>query len=328
MAIHQSKKSKKFTYKRAVVANSDGVDLQSLVSAALHKLIKPSERAEPIESLRRMIGRNKKRSEMLFGELVLFEKDKDIAFIVENDTDFDIEQLSPGNSEDGKRKREVLEGSLHFCIKGNNVIVAQTSAVRARMLENHLNWLLIEKAKVLTDDSAVQLADEPTTQAKKKYQKGGGVKRTVIGSPMMLSEEVKKESTVGAKSGGQSSTKRIRLNPKAQKIVQALVGDSWDENLFNEMDDDNLQVIVEVKFNRKATEKEHRLLDQIASATRHMEDEDTKIFLEDGTEIKGDELKLTHTERITHLNGIPDLIELYDRMKDWMTQLASTKLIE
>lgn len=335
MAIHTQNKPKSLVYKRAIVAGGDGADLQSLVTAAIHKMDKVPARSEPIESLRRLIGRHKTQSSMFFGELVLYEKDKDIAFIVENDTDFEIEQLNPANADGQKdKKREVLEGSLHFCIKGNNVIVSQTATVRARMLENHLNWLLVETARLLGSEGGIQLADEPTKDAKEKVAKHS-VKRAKVGSPLVLNENVqnedgsnKKVSPVGGDTAKLPETKRLKINPKAVNVLKAILPDAWDEDLMKNMDDANLHVTVEVKFNRKATDTEHRILDQIASAARHMEEEDTVIYLEDGSQIKGHELKLTHKCTVTHLNGIPDLVELYGKMKEWMINLRTAELIE
>ena len=84
------------------------------------------------------------------------------------------------------------------------------------------------------------------------------------------------------------------------------------------LDDANLQVSIEFKYNRKTTRSGQKVIDTLSTSLRHIDKDDVKINLKGGGEIKGDDLKLSHTISLAFLDEKVDESDLYFKMKDWL----------
>lgn len=323
-SLKTESRQKTIIYKKAQFTQADGCTLQEYLNSALASSEKIADRSEAIGELNRVIGKHKTQEDVLFGELVLFERDKNLEFIIENEKEIEIESISASEAHigDDDKKREVLEGCLHFCVKDDHLIIAQSHSVRSSLLEAHLNWLLSEKTKSMT--GVVALIDEPTQEAKELLE-GSPVKSARITNPIVVSEADDKVAHVGT-STSQPAVQQVKVKRPGLGIVKLIMGEDWHEDLEQDLDDANLNVTVTVKYNRKTNDKGHAFIDHFASVTRHQDPEHALITLEDKSTIKGSKMMLRRSVDVDYINGVVDRSGLYTQMKAWLISLIETVL--
>jgi hypothetical protein len=319
VAIKKVRSSKTVIYKRADIEGIE-TDLQATVEAALAEAAKPSDRKETIgdaavSNIRRVIGSHNAKENMLFGSLYLYEVGKDVTFVIEDDDadEFLIEAQNPAvglDDEDDTKRRELLESALYFAIWKNHVVVAQSAALKARDLENHLKWFASECTGMIEGEYPLALSDEPTQEARQKIQTLP-VKNVELGTPISTEQAQAPDGVTFH-----------RLKGRAGQAIAAFLGDEIlnELKLEDALEDSNLEVTLSLRYKRKTTDSGHAALDHIARAMRHAEPEDTKVTTGSGTVIKGGLLKLTGHVRVDTYNGIVDSNDLYSEMKNWLVE--------
>lgn len=258
---------------------------------------------------------------MLLCQLVQFEQGRSQMTIVIDDNAemFEITPISAKDikqkPEDKRNSTEFLESMLYFAVKGNHMVVMGSQALKSKELERHLNWYL----NSLTQqgiDSAIILSDKPTAKAMKQLAQAPA-KSVSIGSAIMYEPLAETEQNI-------TEAKSIRWTPAGlgANILECLRDNGYIGNFdFNEtLDDANLQVSIEFKYNRKTTKVGQKVIDTLSTSLRHLDKEDVKINLKGGGEIKGDDLKLSHQITVAFLDGKVDESDLYYQMKEWLTQ--------
>jgi hypothetical protein len=319
--IKKEKRTKKIHYKLASVGTGK-ITLQTYVDLALKKLPKPANRLEHIDTnglIQRVINSSKKQSNITFGQMILFEKGKDQNIVVINDdiTEYPVEQFKIPKRKDGK-SQEAIESVLYFGILENHVIVVQSSALRARDLERHLEWLTSQKALVFPKNSAILLSDKPSQEAMKKIERQP-IKKVSIGAELRAEpdEEIEKNGL---------SAKKIKFHPTGDgfEILKAALGAGFIDNLKLEdaLEDANLKVSLEVSYFRKTTKRASSVLSNIATAMRHADPDDVRIELDNGTILKGKDIKMSSDITVDTINGIADSNDLYSEMGKWLLEQA------
>lgn len=297
-----------------------GVTLQDQIDQVLKLKSKAVGRREELggegsDLVRRVISKVRRQDGMLFGQLLMYQVGKDMAFVVEDESadDFEVESSNPGTNQEGKR-REVLESALYFGLLDNHVIVLQSRALRSRELENHFNWLLRECTNILSEKYSVCLSDKPSEKARKVIEKFE-VKSVRVGTPL-VAEEQKLMETVAV------NTAKKQFTPAGNGFaaLKAFMGDHWPETISLEetLDEANLEVMLHVRYKKKTTKNGHQILGEISRACRHMEPEDTIVDTAIGPTLKGQDLKLTGHVSIGSINGVIDYEDLYRAMHTWL----------
>lgn len=265
--------------------------------------------------------------EMLMCQLVQFEEGRSQMTIVINDEDemFEVNPISAQTlntiqKNTDKTTTEFLESMLYFGVMGNHLVMMGSQALKSKELERHLNWYL----KTLTNeisDKAVILSDKPTINALKQLERSPA-KSVEIGSDIVYEQKLENYET------DVSEAKSVRWTPLGlgASVLECLKDNGYIPNLeFNEtLDDANLQVSIEFKYNYKTTKSGQRVLDTLSTSLRHMDKEDVKIHLKGGGKIHGDDLKLSHQISVIFFEGKVDESSLYYQMKEWLYQKIST----
>ncbi|MFG7352953.1 hypothetical protein ACGMNB_18450 [Shewanella oncorhynchi] len=266
--------------------------------------------------------------EMLMCQIVQFEEGRSQMTIIINDEDemFEVnpisaQTLNKSQSDTDKTTTEFLESMLYFGVMGNHMVMMGSLSLKSKELERHLNWYL----KTLTNevkDKSVILSDKPTANALKQLEMSPA-KSVEIGSDIVYEQKLEKyEKDV-------TEAKSIRWTPSGlgASVLECLKDNGYIPNLeFNEtLDDANLQVSIEFKYNYKTTKSGQRVLDTLSTSLRHMDKEDVKINLKGGGKIHGDDLKLSHQISVIFFEGKVDESSLYYQMRDWLYQKISTK---
>jgi hypothetical protein len=332
------KAPKTLIYKRIEIDDPDnklqaGVNLQTLLTNAVAKIRSPILRSEKINDeseLRRVVGHFVIDRKMFCGQVMMYEKGMDIAFLVQ-DPDTDVIEIEtqnitdPDESKDGK-KREVLQGALFFVVHENHMAIIQSQSVGYKALELHINWMLKECAEVLDSSISVVLNNEPQEKALKAIS-DGEFKSVQMGSPVRyegFNEEDRKDITI-------QDTASIKTHHFADgiDIIKSMFKDSWSDKLDlpDGMDASNLRVTVEVKYQRASSTESRKWLDDLARASRHLDPEDTVIKTKNGETITGDELRLKDKRSVLTHNGVIDRASAYNELILWLKELFSKNKI-
>lgn len=329
---------KRVIYKHAKFHNADNRTLQDLLTLATQSVKKPENRKESIDTdnkivrvLNRVIGRDN----MFLGELLLWEEGKTQSAVSQDDEGFyTVESLGlPASAESGK-KREYLESQLIFSVYGNHLAVLQSRTLQAKQLEAHLLWFISNFTDGLKKEAYFVLSDEPTLEARRQIKQAGGVKDISLGFPIQ-SEQIDDKSIVEqsvsivAKASENapkvlSRVQNLLFRPigKASEILTAAFGEDWTKktNLLESLDKANMEVELKVKYVRKTTEQAHTLLDNMATAARHLDTDFTRITLQNGAIIKGDLMKISGPINVIYIRDVIDLNSLYSELNNWLLE--------
>jgi hypothetical protein len=278
------------------------------------------------ETYHRLINHHRQRSGMLFGNMFSYSDGTNQLMLIAdpNAESFPIEQIAPPADKDGKR-REFLESILYFGIYGNHVILLQSTGLRGKQFEQHINWLLLD-TKMIGSNENVLLADHPSRATKDKIT-SVGVKKIVIGKPLV---EFMGEANVAA-TARQQRDKRLKFAPEGLGIdmLQRLIGDAGMRRLkLEDALDANLQISLEIKFKRTTTDEGQDLLDTIATSLRNIDVDEYYIDLNKGGRVEGNEIKLFTPMSVVTTNGLVDQSDLFTKMQQWLTSQLENGLID
>jgi hypothetical protein len=341
-------RSKTIHYKRAVITNTH-ITLQNLLTAAFDskgKATKAKQRREvlnPDDQSCRLINHHKEYNGMLFGQLIFFEPGRSQVLItLDDDADYyEIDSITPDSIDNGpgkvedekiKKRREFIDSMLYFGVLDNHVVLVQSASLRARELEAHLAWLLGSCTEVIERNSALILQDKPSEETIKKIEKAP-VKSVHLGTPVEArvdeSSLTDKDEPSLEASGFAKKVKWIPCGMGAD-VIQAALGADWFErlDLDSSLDEANLQVTLEITYLRKTTRNGQKMLDNIATSLRHIDEADVKIDLHGGGTLRGNDLKLTGTVSVKTNNGIVDESDLYHQLHSWMVTKVRTNEID
>lgn len=318
-------------YKRAILPNGAS-SLQSILldiigdgGSAENVLLRQEKTSLSNENSEvRFINKSDTYKTILFGQMVLFEKDKSQSLleISDNVKFYDINSITSndiiidGDNAQNK-KREFVNSILYFGILNNHVIIVQSTSLRSREFESHLNWLINN----FTDakDFVLLLQDKPSEATMQKMEKTPAKSIRIGGLP--ITSEVKSgDADTEPKHIGSVKTIKYRPTGKGGALLKAFLGDNWadDINLNDSLDDANLQVSLEITYFRKTNDGGQAVIDSIATSLRHVDGEDYSIKLQGGGEITGKEIKLSGSISVEYNNGIVDENDLFLKMHKWL----------
>lgn len=330
---------KTIQYKQVIITGGHAT-LQDMLTSVLVAPAETSKAAKRREQINqdddsfRVINHNKIHSGMFFGQLIFLEPGKSKGLItIDDDAEFyNIEAITPSSLSNiggadmqdtmkKQKQKEFIESLLYFGVFDNHLVMVQSQALRSQDLETHFAWLLGTRTNILGKGSSLILSDKPTEETIRKIEKHP-VKSIVLGAPVQVVGEPEAEKLHIAEQQTSSQTKKIKWTPqgKASDIIGAVMGANWFDTLKLEdsLDEANLQVNLEITYIRKTTKYGQQILDNIATALRHVDDSDVSIVLNGGGTIKGDALKLSGHITVQLMNGWVDENNLYHQMHAWL----------
>lgn len=338
-------RQKAIHYKRAAIANCEA-DLQSILESIISadgtapKVGMRREQITPSDSSSgyRLINRSSTYQTILFGQLILFEQGKSQALMtISDDVSFyDInaitseqikleadENVSDEHKE--KIKREFIDSILYFGVLKNHLIIVQSSALRSKDLETHLNWLIHSFGSSFSDDSILMLKDKPTEETIQKLEKNPVSKINLGSVPIKSKHDTSVEIVITPNipvEGNVQKVRKMKFMPtgKGGNILKAAFGEKWfdDLKLEDSLDESNLQVNLEITYFRKTNKDGQLLMDTLATSLRNMDEDDIEITLKGGGTIKGGDLKLSGSINVQYNNGLIDENHLYLQMHKWL----------
>lgn len=319
------------SYRRCVITPKQQQTLQQLVSAAITSKPKPSDRLEPLNpqsTQLRFIGDHTIVSGCLCGYLTTFERGATQPVIDDDPqaASLRLGMLPPPPAKKGGVQQQFVPGVVYFAISGNHVALVQSASMRGAALEAHLSWLLKERTNQLAATHAFALSDEAQKATRDKIKKSR-VKRIALGQPMMTevaAQELPAVTNTKPKAK-QKAPKKFKPTGATLDLLRSYFSDdsSFESLGLDGVFDGNLEMWIEIRFPaRKRTKPEDAmaLMDTLGVALRDIESEQVELELEDGSKVRGQELKISSTIDVAVLaNKLPDQKKLWDSMVSWLT---------
>lgn len=334
--------TKTIHYKRAVI--SGGGDLQEILGRVFaegspaHRVGQRKEIVSADTNSFRVINHKRDYNGMLFCQMIYFEPGRSQAYITLNDDaeSYALDALTnealnniEAPAEREQHRKEFVDSFLYFGVFENHLVVLQSSALRSRELEAHLGWLIGSFGGVAVG-TAIILQDQPSQETFERVARAP-VKKIEIGSPMTTAQVVpegerqvqQNAAPVQPEEEQGIDARRVRFFPTgfAGDVIKAALGADWFNrlDLEEDLDEANLKVSLEITYVRQTTRVGQRMLDNIATSLRHVDEADVRISLNGGGEIKGNDLKLSGPISVAKLeNGLLDEGVLYHKMHGWL----------
>ncbi len=316
--------TKRAYLKQAVFLNNrDSPTIQAKLAHALKKLHRIGDRKEVLGEDQRYVRSiiyHRQHANMLVGIFASYERGTHQLTVTEDDDaeTLTIEQVAPPKGENDKR-REFLEGICYFGLSANHVVVIQSNALGAKHIENHINWIF-SQAGVLESGNAVGLSDQIAAATKDRIQKAH-VKEVEIGAPLIESQEIAEDREV-------TKERALTYSGIGLDMVRQIIGDRLDSMKLADALDGNIEVSLRIRYKHKTTAKGHKLLDNIALAIRHIDEDQVRLNLVGGGHVVGNQLKLSAPIRVEARAGIPNPDELFKKMREWLLELLEKKIVE
>lgn len=334
MATRGKRINKAVIYKRAEFHTAvAGQSLKTIIDKALRKRSKVGERkcnvADVDQPVFHLIGQSQTEAKgFLFGVFMAYTPGTDPLFLVDDEqaSNITVEKMKAPKTNDGKR-REVLESVMYFGVIENHLVLVQSQALKAPQLESYLRWLLHD-AGALAGDNTVQLIDKPSKAVRDKMHKARGVRAIKLGSEVMPASVMPvaagKDKASPTKSVSVTASQSIGGSGPLAALKSLLDPVEAAKINFDQLAGSNIELTVTLRYNRTTTDDGQKLMDTLGSAFRHTDGVETELELIGGGSIKGSELKLDGTIRVSSYDGQLSASEVFEEMRQWLLGKVSS----
>lgn len=345
MTTRAQRIQKSVVYKRASFHKEvAGKTLKSLLESALaahttvgKRRLNISESDNPVFHV---VGTTKcEPTGFVFGALMTYTPGTDPLFLIDDDQAADVmlEKMQAPATDDGKR-REILESMMYFGVIKNHLVLMQSQALKSPQLETYLRWLLHD-SEVLEGSNTLHLVDTPSASVRKKMEQGQGVRTITVGgevlphtvfkAPAPLGEAVADQSPRGSRSKTHELSVVASTSEEDYGVLAALkklMTPSQAAKIdFDKLAGSNIEMSVTLRYKRETTEEGQSLMDTLGVALRNTEDVQTELKLVTGGSIRGSELKLNGTVRLTSYDGQLSASEVYEELRQWLLSKVTSE---
>lgn len=312
--------TKRLTYKVArFLDESKGYVLQDLIATALFRrrgaLSRRQETDE--EGTFRLINYHAQHYKMRVGDLFDYtsgHRQPYATFEKEAET-LKVSSVAPPG-----KQSEFLHSILYFSSWGNHLLMAQSTSLKSKQLEEYLNWLFQESG-VLAKQEFVALCDHPPLEKE---------------SEIMKTKAIELFAPVSFKPSDDDEKKSVTFTPKglAWEAIKHMLpaGILLPENVGIEdiVANKTLEVKLSMKWRQSRDADPSDLLDQIANQLRHVDDEiDYAIDTKSGGKITKEDFKIARPVTVkVNREGIPLREDMWEKMNTLYSALITEGRIE
>lgn len=315
-------------YYKSVVMPSAKNNLQELLQLALQEgstLYLAKNRHQLINSSSKdfiLLNHHTTYNGMLFGQLVFVEYDVTKTFLTIDETTqeysiepFDINKIQ-SKTKDSKTeelKNQFINSILYFGVFENHLVLMQSPSLKANHLEDYLKWLL-SLAGLFEATEFLSLSDKVNEESQKILKKNPA-KCLQIGANLESKPTPNSNNMVT-----EAKSASFNVIGSGMDILKRLIGADKLEGLKlkDNLDSSNLKMYVVMTYNNKTTESGQKVMDTVATALRHMPDDDYQIVLKNGGTIKAGELRISKELTLDTLNGVINESNLWSQMHTWL----------
>lgn len=329
----RSRKSLRKTvhYRRCQFHPQSDQTLQQLILAAMNQKPLTGDRTETIDpaaSSFRVIGGCKEIGSMVCGTVLVFERGSYQIVVNDDPSAKSLILAAMQPPQNGTVRQQFVPGVLFFAAFENHVAVVQSTSLRTTGFEQHLAWLLRGQCGLLSKQHGLVLADEPNKKTK-DLLRSSSVKALSVGKPFMVPAE---ENPSDEGVPGEKDVSKLKPDAGVLSALRSfLPGDGFsDLDLDDTVFDGELEVWLEIRYPayaRSRPENTAKLMDSLAVALRDQEEESVELELEDGTRVRGKDLKISSQINLVLVDGVPDVDAFHSEMVSWLTNLLRTGMV-
>lgn len=328
----QTTKQRTLQYRRARFQNSAATLLEPLLAAAIKKFPDASKREEALvpngPTVRVASGAGPKQG-MTVGRLIQYTKGLRQPLCEFDDKAGDY-TLSTAVATAGqeKRRREFVESIVYFAVQGRHVMFVGGTPAASKSLESHLNWLLEQSGGIVAGKDFVSLDDQAGKEAVNKLKL---LKPHAVHIGQALEFEAQQKKTGGGESGEKTSIKVLPAGTVSD-VMKEFFGD-WFGTQALELPSDHherVEMTLTLKYvSHTKSDAGFELMQRIASAARHFDEEDFAVDLYKGGRLKGKELRVSGPIQVNYLeeSGLVVEPDLWLTMRHWLADQIGQKVI-
>ncbi|NJB93177.1 hypothetical protein [Xanthomonas arboricola] len=332
MAKEISQRKSTMQYKRADFTHPKTADLQSLVAAAVSKLgsVHNREQVNSLDSTTTVLSGVHTSNSMLVGKLMLYTPGQHQKYLELDPVSGDYKLGSVPVASGAVGPREFVESILYFAVFGNHVMFLGSTSLRSSHLEKHLNWLLRE-AQVVVAGNYLFLADQQSESAANRVARAH-VKSIEIGGEVEF-KEVERVDTL-RKTKNRETTPGYKFlsptGPLADAVTQIFGPIFADASLkapLKQKTHVGFKMVLDYR-NRKKTKEGLELMDSLAIAGRHFDENTCVVNLEGGGKLKGQDIKVSKPMSFrAHPDGRFIEPQVWIELNEWLVGAIEGKVV-
>jgi hypothetical protein len=287
------------------------------------------------DSPHHVLSKWQKRKGTLCGELLRFERDRDVPLVDVDSTSGNVWTGAAPPVDTNGTRRNFADSSLYFALKENHLAVIQSQALSLEELQGYFTWLL--GIDIGTPDAAggrtrlFHFRNIPSQGAKAAIQ-GNQVRGITIGSnlfhaskiPLIIKREGKKDRTV--------NRTEYTIDASMKGILGALMRNLGEDaaildDLDRHADPGSIRMNLEISYVSHSDKQAQELMHTLAGALDDGDFPKASIRLKGGKEINGKELTIRDTIKIQSVNGNLVVDNALSSISSWLVDAIKDRKI-
>lgn len=221
----------------------------------------------------------------------------------------------------GNSDTEFVENLGYFSLRGNEIIIVQSLAVRERAMQEYLNWLVRNRSGLIPENDFFTLDD--VSSAKFRRHKIKDVKA--------FDFDVGIRSTTDSRSVTKADATVLPTGPEFQGLKKLLEGVGIDLQAvaLDPREADAIKLSVRIEINRRSFDEQSALLNTLGDlANRDLHDESFQIEFDNGLRLSGEDLFISKPLRFPAVGGIADPFAVFREMATFLDELKDDRRLK
>lgn len=309
------------TFRYKIARLDSTLSLQALLEQALAGQPRIGDRKEFIERTEqtRFVTLSHPSGGMLCGTAVVYTQGNHQAIVAVDDglKEVSVHQIAPPEDERGWR-HEFVEGTLFFGVRGNHVMLVQSTSFKALQFEEHINWLL--RKTRLSKLAPVAIHDVPP--ASLCQATWGGVKSVTVRTLLRTTPEL----PLGDPNENGSTNKGLLVLQQALRVFDRALSEGF--RLEELSPDANVELVLQVRQKKRAV-RENAALNELAALFSHIDDDAVSVEIDVPNlgRVGREQLQIKQSFRVPADGGLPDANAVFARMQAWLETLLTIDMI-
>jgi hemin uptake protein HemP len=199
------------------------------------------------------------------------------------------------------QNREYVHSQMFWMVKGDHAFVVQSTSLTSETLENYLQWLLVERAKLLPEGTQIVLAAK--FDADVLGGDLGDIKELIIGgvaSPDLTAAEPSAQTETDVTHHGGINTNATTVRGHLIEVLKVLLGGQAEVDSVMESvpPDAELRVDVHIGFETKRRKVNRTGLRQLETGLRNVPDSQLRVRSKQGTRGPDGSVRLHHDANV------------------------------
>lgn len=251
-------------------------------------------------------------------EFVKYEKGSAPGAFVVNE---EAEELEVEQILSDKDKRQAIDCMLFAGIRGNHVILMQSSGFRSKALVDYLNWLLKQTNQIDPENHFDLLDPEPRKAKIRRGHRPPEPNGIILKSPVSFTPQFPHDSV---------RAETLHARGQLWPVLKKLLNDYFDvsSDLSPEGIDETKILDVELRLKWKGKGERPNLLGQVSKTFSHVDDELDFTVIGDGVRYTKKDFKVERKISVAWGKVAPKRDDLFPKMLIYLHDLIKDEKIE